>query len=387
MGLVHLPRMINALEPNQIIMLNWTCRFRNLSVPVTFLAANLFASSFFFAGHGFADDLSAGPRALSRAFRDAARKATPSVVTIVTFGQKGDESDNLLPDGGEPIDPNIGNDQIPATGLGSGVIIDSMGIVLTNNHVIRNATRVVVKLQDGTELKATDIVGDADSDLATLKIESKTPLVAATIGDSNILEIGDWVLAIGSPFQLESTVSAGIISAKERTIPGIRRAELLQTDAVINPGNSGGPLINIDGEVIGISTAIATRNGVFQGIGFAIPSDQAKWIADELLQHGKVRRSKMGISLAELTRPFAEQLDLEPDQGVVAYQVAAESAAEEAGLQPLDVITEFAGVRVHNPTELRRVIERRPVGTKQPLRLIRKGEELDMEVTLRPVDE
>lgn len=333
-------------------------------------------------GESRGDDLLVGPRALSRAFREAARRATPSVVTIVTYGQQ----QNQEGENPQDVDPNTGNERLPATGLGSGVIIDAAGVVLTNNHVVRDATRVIVKLQDGTELQGSSIVGDPDSDLATLKVESRFPLTAAAIGDSEALEIGDWVLAIGSPFQLEATVSAGIISAKERTLPGIRRAELLQTDAVINPGNSGGPLINLDGEVVGISTAIATRNGVFQGIGFAIPTDQAKWIADELLEHGKVRRAKMGISLAELTRPFADRLQLEPDSGVVAYQVAAGSAAEEAGIEPLDVIVEFAGNSVRNPAELRRAIERRPVGSTQPVTIVRKGERRELQVVLRPVD-
>lgn len=337
-----------------------------------------------------ADDLATGPRALSQAFRSAARSATPSVVTIVVTGRNspdvsGDLSDKFpnAPDiaGAEPPEQ-----ELPPTGLGSGVIIDAAGIVLTNHHVVRDAARVVVKLQDGTELEASDVVGDADSDIATLKVHSPRPLTAAVLGDSDAMEIGDWVLAIGSPFNLEATVSAGIISAKGRTIPGIRRAELLQTDAVINPGNSGGPLINIDGEVIGISTAIATHNGLFQGVGFAIPVDQANWIAEELLAHGKVRRAKIGISLAQLTRQFAEPLGMEPFEGVVAYQIVRDSAAEEAGLEPMDVITEFAGTRVRRPTELRRLVERKPIGSVQPIRVIRDGQPLDLEVTLRPAD-
>lgn len=337
-----------------------------------------------------ADDLATGPRALSQAFRSAARSATPSVVTIIVSGQKEPDPAADLADE-FPGAPDIGRDapqerELPPTGLGSGVIIDAAGIVLTNHHVVRDAARVVVKLQDGTELEASDVVGDADSDIATLKVHSPRPLTAAVLGDSNAMEIGDWVLAIGSPFNLEATVSAGIISAKGRSIPGIRRAELLQTDAVINPGNSGGPLINIDGEVIGISTAIATHNGSFQGIGFAIPVDQANWIAEELLAHGKVRRAKIGISLAQLTRQFAEPLGLEPFEGVVAYQIVRESAAEEAGIEPMDVIIEFAGTRVQRPAELRRLIERKPIGSVQPLRVIRDGQPHDLEVTLRPAD-
>jgi serine protease Do len=160
----------------------------------------------------------------------------------------------------------------------------------------------------------------------------------------------------------------------------------MQTDAVINPGNSGGPLVNIDGEVIGISTAIATRNGVFQGIGFAVPIDQARWIADELLAHGKVRRSRLGIQLAELKRQFADYLDLEVGTGVVVYQISSDSPAERAGFEKLDVITEFAGRRVKLPVELRRVIERLPVDRPHRVKVIRKGEEVELEVTLEPID-
>lgn len=338
-----------------------------------------------------ADDLADGPRSLSQAFRGAARSATPSVVTIIAYGHNNPRTSDDPAEELSPIFPDRGrgdrgDGELPATGLGSGVIIDASGVVLTNDHVVRNAARVDVKLQDGTELEASEVVGDVDSDIATLKIHSPRPLVAAELGDSDAMEIGDWVLAIGSPFNLEATVSAGIISAKGRTIPGIRRAELLQTDAVINPGNSGGPLINIDGQVIGISTAIATRNGAFQGIGFAIPVDQANWIAGELLAHGKVRRAKIGVSLALLSHQFADSLGMEPLEGVVAYQVSRGSAADQAGIKPLDVITEFAGTRVRQPTELRRLIERKPVGSSQPIRVIRKGQPVDLEVTLRPAD-
>lgn len=334
------------------------------------------------------DDPAAGPRQLSRAFRSAAQKAIPSVVTIIVFGQededKDEQAEDLTPI--NPVNPNAGNDRLPATGLGSGVIIDAAGVVLTNNHVIRNAKRIVVKLQDGTELTATDPVGDPDSDIATLRVKSDRALSVATLGDSNVMEIGDWVLAIGSPFQLEATVSAGIISAKDRTLPSIERAELFQTDAVINPGNSGGPLVNIDGEVIGVNTAIATRTGVFQGIGFAVPVDQASWIAAELLDHGKVRRSRIGIRLAELNQQFSEELELEVNSGVVAYQVSPDSAADKAGVEALDVITEFGGQRVREPFQLRRAIERKPAGSKQKIKVMRKGEEIELEVELIPVE-
>lgn len=335
-----------------------------------------------------AGDAVVGAKVLSRAFRDASRRAIPSVVTIIAFGQQGEgDGDEGLDDlGALTGEEDEGQRALQATGLGSGVIIDESGTVLTNHHVIRDAARIVVKLQDGTELQADDIQGDPQSDLATLKIKPTSPLTAASLGDSQRLEIGDWVLAIGSPFQLEATVSAGIISAKDRRLPTIPRAALLQTDAVINPGNSGGPLVNLEGEVIGINTAIATRNGVFQGIGFAIPMVQAEWIADELLEHGKVRRSRLGIQLAALKRQFADVLDLDVDSGVVVYQISKDSPAEKAGFEKLDVITHFAGSRVKSPLALRQVIERLPIDQPQTVTVIREGQTRELSVTLEAAE-
>ena len=263
------------------------------------------------------------------------------MVTILSYGQNVDPSDDSqeVPNSGN-VDPTK-----QLTGLGSGVIVSENGMVITNNHVIADAKRVVVQLYDETEIEATNVHGDPDSDIATLQITRQVPFEYAEIGDSDGLEIGDWVLAIGSPFRLEATVSAGIISAKDRELKRIRRGRLLQTDAAINPGNSGGPLIDLDGRVIAISTAIATRNGGYQGVGFAIPIRQAKWIADELAAHGIVRRAAIGITGVELKPRIAARFKLTPNLGVLAYQVITDSAADRAGIKPLDVIVEFAGVR------------------------------------------
>ena len=200
------------------------------------------------------------------------------------------------------------------------------------------------------------------------------------------LEIGDWVLSIGSPFRLEATVSAGIISAKNRTIETIGRVRLFQTDAAINPGNSGGPLIDLDGNVIAISTAIATRSGFNQGIGFAIPIKQAKWIADELASHGVVRRAAIGITMAELKPKIANMFKLPVGIGVLAYEVIAGSAAEQAGIKPIDVIIEFAGERVRDPRSLREAIERQPVGTLQDIKVLRDGQEIELQVELATME-
>ena len=363
-----------------------------------------------------------GPRSLSVAFRDAAAMTTPCVVTVFSYGQfqprdlELDEEEGLeelekklnplapgldgpnepAPDGeaapGEvgPVAPPQTDDQgekLPVTGLGSGVIISADGLIITNHHVVANATRVVVQTYDQTELEVVKISSDPKSDLAVLKVNSREPLAAAAIGDSDKLDIGDWVLAIGSPFELEATVSAGIISAKNRTIRSIRRGRMLQTDAAINPGNSGGPLIDLSGAVVGINTAIATRGVGYMGIGFAIPINQARWVADELANHGKVRRAALGLRLADLNKRIAESVDVPAGLGVLAYAVIANSAAEQAGIQQLDVITEFAGQRVRLASELQEAVERMPIGSTQAIKVVREGKELELQVLLAPFED
>lgn len=339
------------------------------------------------------DDLKAGPRALSQAFRHAARAATPSVVTVIAYGRAG-ENQRQTGEAPSPLDSmprdRSGSDAdgFSATGLGSGVVIAAEGVVLTNHHVIAGAKKVVVRLPDGRELETSDITSDPDSDIATLRLNAEgIELHPATLGDSDRIEIGDWVLAIGSPFQLEATVSAGIISAKDRSLNRIRRGRLLQTDAAINPGNSGGALVDLDGHVVGINTAIASRNGSYQGIGFAIPIIQARWVASELIDHGRVRRAALGIRLVNLNAGVAEKMDLPVGLGVLAYQVIDNSAADVAGIKPLDVITEFAHQRVRKTSDLQEMVERLPIGSTQQVKISRRGEEIELKVTLAPLDD
>jgi serine protease Do len=369
-------------------------------------------------------ELQVGPRALSRAFRHAARDATPSVVTILSFGQNieeqagNDQSSNQSDDEsadkdeqtedsdpkddegeeqaipgesvpGEPVPSPLQTDNgtLQITGLGSGVILSADGRIITNHHVIAGAKKVIVQLQDQTEFEAYDIHSDTDSDVATLRVRPTDVIVPATLGDSDSLEIGDWVLAIGSPFKLEATVSAGIISAKNRAIAKISRGRLLQTDAAINPGNSGGPLVDLDGHVVAISTAIATRNGGYQGIGFAIPINQAKWIADELSQHGKVRRAAIGIRVADLNKKVASKFNLQVGIGVLVHQVIEGSAAAKANIKPLDVITDIAGNPVRRGTDVQEIVERLPVGSTQIFKVLRDGETVELQVQLAPIED
>ena len=331
-----------------------------------------------------------GPRALSKAFRNAAKKATPGVVTIFSYGQNSarqptQQNLNAIPGLTPPKEPE--NDEKKKTGVGSGVIVSTDGLVITNNHVINGAKRVEVQLADETVIEASRVKGDPASDVAMLRIEREDPFPAVEVGRSKTLEVGDWVLAIGSPFNYESTVSAGIISAKNRPLDRIKRGRMLQTDAAINPGNSGGPLIDLDGKVIGISTAIATRNGGYQGIGFAIPIDQAKWIADELDQHGEVRRAAIGGKFVELKPKNAKLFKLPAYLGVLAYQIIKDSAADRAGIKQLDVILEFAGERVRSNESLQEVIERMPVGSTQDVKIYRKGKELTLQIELATVED
>jgi len=354
-------------------------------------------------------------KSLSEAFRRAAESTTPAVVTVVAKHPVGNaigprnlrelfndpEFRRRFPEGRIPFEipeqeEGDGNEEgeegdsenpwFPgfATNVGSGVVIDKSGIVLTNNHVVESADEVVVRLQDGSEIVAHEILTDRLSDVAILRIraEDDTEIHAATLGDSDRLAIGDWVIAIGSPFELEATVSAGIISAKGRGIRRIERARLIQTDAAINPGNSGGPLVNLDGEVVGINTAIATSNGGYQGVGFAIPINQARWIAEELQEHGEVRRAWLGTGIGELDAAAARQLNLRARSGVRVVSVYPGSPADQAGLLDDDVIVEFGGTRVRSPGDLQAAVEQQPIGAARKMVVVRKGDRVTVDVTL-----
>ena len=335
-------------------------------------------------------------KALSRAFRFAAEDAAPSVVTIRSkFNLDRDDRAEamnellqdprfrgLFPEGGPPF-PIPGEGE-PGFGrhVGSGVVIDKAGIILTNNHVVADADEVTVRFPDGSELIAQEIKTDPWSDLAILRVEPVNELTAARLGNSEALEIGDWVIAIGSPFELEATVSAGIISGKGRGIEKIRRGRLLQTDAAINPGNSGGPLVNLDGEVIGINTAIASNSGGYQGIGFAIPINRGKWVLRELLEFGKVRRAYLGIRIGELTPQAASQLKLAARAGVWVLATLPDGPAAEAGIATDDVIVEFAGTPVRSPGDLQDVVEQKPIGSTHEVVVLREGKRIPYQVKM-----
>lgn len=349
-------------------------------------------------------------KTLSTAFREAADKVLPSVVMIRTTPKLArnsaepredrEEVDPFEQFKGTPFEDFFGKqpgmrryfEQLPSVpsiprdhggGVGSGVIIDASGVILTNNHVVAGGGDVTVRLHDGREFKAVEVKTDPKTDLAVVRIEGADGLHAAELGDSDETQVGDWVLALGDPFGLEGTVTAGIISAKGRGIGIADREYFLQTDAAINPGNSGGPLVNLDGQVVGINTAIHSRSGGNQGVGFAIPVNLAKWVSKQLVERGSVRRAYLGVMIQPVTHQLAEQFGVKSRQGVVVSNVQEDTPAEKAGLKPGDVIVEFGGVQVASPQHLQGLVEQAPIDGKSELVVVRDGKPVKLSVTVK----
>ena len=273
-------------------------------------------------------------------------------------------------------------------GLGSGVIIDKQGIILTNNHVVEGADDINVTLPDKRRFKAKIVGTDPKTDVAVIKLEKATNLPSARLGDSTKLEVGEWVLAIGNPLGLSSTVTSGIISAKGRADVGVADFEdFIQTDAAINPGNSGGALVNLDGEVIGINTAIASRTGGYMGIGFAIPSNMARKVMNDLINKGKVTRGFLGIQIQNMNDSIAKRLKLEDaSKGIVVGEVTKGSPAEKAGLQPYDAIIELNDSTVYDVSSFRNTIASNDPGQTVKLGIVRDGKKLNAQIKLAELD-
>ena len=279
-------------------------------------------------------------RALSQSFREVVKAVQPAVVMIKSEaaepvkleGQTPGDDDSLGPFGNMPELRKFFKNMPRAPrhgqgGLGSGLIIDASGVILTNAHVVRDGREITVRLHDGREYKATKVHTDPKADLAVLRIAGADNLTAAKLGNSDDAEVGDWVLALGNPFGLEGTVTAGIISAKGRGIGLNERESYIQTDAAINPGNSGGPLVNLDGEVIGINTAISSSSGGNEGVGFAIPINLAKWVAKQLTDGDTVHRARLGVMIQPLTHELAQQFGAKVHEGVLVAGVSPDSPA------------------------------------------------------------
>ena len=330
------------------------------------------------------------PVDLSTAIMEVAKKNLPAVVYIeVTQSQE--VVNPMLPFENDPFFRRFfGNPKMPRKfkqemkGLGSGMILDPEGHILTNYHVAGAATKVEVVLADGSRYPAKLVGGDPKTDLAVIHISTKERLPHVTFGDSDKVEVGEWVVAIGAPRALEKTVTQGIISAKHRrgiTDPSSYQ-DFLQTDAAINPGNSGGPLLNLRGEVIGVNAVIASESGGFEGIGFAIPSNMAQHIAKVLIAHGKVERGWLGVSIQDLTPELAQTAHLEVPKGAYVVEVVKGGPAEKGGLQKGDVVVGYQGKEVTDAGGLRNQVAVTPIGEEARLAVWREGKKVELVVKI-----
>ena len=328
----------------------------------------------------------------SQTFREIAKKSIPAVVfvevsksvEVMTNPFFSDPFDFFGPDFFDRFfrDRTPQRKKFQQRGQGSGFIISKDGYILTNNHVVGDQDKITVKLSDGRKFDAKLIGADAESDVALIKIDADD-LPTLPLGNSDELEVGDWVLAIGNPFGLKHTVTAGIVSAKGRSDVHIAEYEdFIQTDAAINPGNSGGPLLNLKGEVIGINTAIVSRSGGYMGIGFAIPINMALAIKDQLIKNGKVVRGWLGVVIQDLTEDMAEQFGLKNAKGVLIAEVSKDSPADKAGLKHGDVIVEFDGHAVENVGQFRNQVALTPPGKKVEMVVIRDGKRKTLRVKI-----
>jgi serine protease Do len=298
------------------------------------------------------------PEALSSSFAEVAKQVEPAVVNIDTKGKvpevqmKGEKPDSANPD--DILEFFKRQSRRPSYSVGSGFIVDKTGYILTNEHVIDDASKITVRLQNGEEYVAKIIGTDDQTDLAVLKIEAGKDLPSVKLGDSNSTQVGDWVLAIGSPFGLAQTVTAGIVSQTNRETPyATAFQKFIQTDAAINRGNSGGPLVNMHGDVIGINSQIATSTGDYNGIGFALPSSEASYVYQQLITNGKVRRGYLGVNLDSIKPEFGKVYEVPNVKGAIITNIAdKESRAAKAGLQVNDVIVEFDGQAVEGHADL-----------------------------------
>ena len=329
-------------------------------------------------------------------FADLAERLLPAVVNVSTTQRVGASAGGMeMPEfpPGSPFEEFFRDffdrrgDQPdgrgrPATSLGSGFIVDSSGYIVTNNHVIEGADEITIILQDDTNLDAVLVGTDEKTDIAVLKVEPTSPLPAVPFGDSDFMRVGDWVVAIGNPFGLGGTVTAGIISAQKRDINAGPYDDFIQTDASINRGNSGGPMFNLDGEVIGINTAIFSPSGGSVGIGFAIPSKLASNVVNQIIEFGRTRRGWLGVRIQTVTDEIAESLGLDDTQGALVASVTEGGPAEDAGIMAGDVILRFNNRPVTEMRRLPRLVAETPVNNQVDVLVWRRGDLVTVGVTL-----
>ena len=322
-------------------------------------------------------------------FADLAEKLSPSVVNISTTTVIEDKSRQMpsFPPGSPFEDffkqfDNPGGKKRKAQSLGSGFIIDKTGYIITNNHVIDNAEKIMVILYDDTSFEAKVVGKDPKTDVALLKIDpKKIKLKAVEFGNSNDLRVGDWVMAIGNPFGFGGTVTAGIVSARGRNLSG-SYDDYIQTDASINRGNSGGPLFDMKGNVVGINTAIFSQSGGSVGIGFAVSSNLAKQVTDQLKQYGRTKRGWLGVLIQEISQEIADSLGMKSVRGALVSSATEGGPAEKAGVKTGDVILKFNNIEIGSMKELPKVVAGTPVGKSVPLVILRNGKEIVLNVTL-----
>ncbi|PHZ85061.1 serine protease [Paremcibacter congregatus] len=326
-------------------------------------------------------------------FADLAEKLLPAVVNVNTTEVVKREQrtipqipglDELFRRYDRGRDKDSEEEERPTTrqSLGSGFVIDPSGIIVTNNHVIDKADEIMIKMHDGREFEAKLIGKDDKLDLAVLKVESDKPLPYVKFGDDSKSRIGDWVLAIGNPYSLGGTITAGIISARNRDINSGPYDKYIQTDASINRGNSGGPMFNLDGEVIGINTAIFSPSGGNIGIGFAIPSNQAQHVIEQIQKFGHARRGRIGIVFQPLTDEFAESLGMEKGQGALVTSVVEGGPADKAGIESDDIIIEYEGKAIKTRNDLPIWVANTPIGKKVKLVVLRKGKRKNLTLVI-----
>ena len=322
-----------------------------------------------------------------KSFADLAEKLMPSVVNISTTTIITTQSNPFpfqFPPGSpfEDMFKEFGTPQErKSAALGSGFIIDEKGIVVTNNHVISDAEDIIVRVNGDKEFKAKVIGADPLSDIAVLQLETKEKFIPVEFGNSDKARIGDWVIAIGNPFGLGGTVTSGIISARNRSIGLSRYEDYIQTDASINSGNSGGPLFDMNGDVIGINTAILGRNGSI-GIGFSIPSNSAKIVIDQLIKFGETKRGWLGVRIQDVTKEIAEVEKLDKPRGALVASVAQDSPSEKAGVKAGDIILEFNGEIIQEMKQLPIIVARTEVGKKVKVKIWRDKKEITKTITL-----
>ena len=336
----------------------------------------------------FSFNLNSNSQSIPGSFADLAERLMPSVVNISTTQTVVTRS-NPFPGFEFPPGSPFGDmfkefgtpQERQSSALGSGFIIDEKGIVVTNNHVIDGAEDIVVQVNGEKKFNAKVVGADPLSDIAVLQLETKEKFIPVKFGDSDKARIGDWVIAIGNPFGLGGTVTSGIISARNRSIGLARYEDYIQTDASINSGNSGGPLFNLDGDVIGINTAILGRSGNV-GIGFAIPSNSAKIVIDQLIEFGETKRGWLGVRIQDVTKEIAEIENLDEPRGALVASVAQNSPSEKAGVKAGDIILEFNGERIQEMKELPIIVARTEVGKKVKVKIWRNKKEITKNITL-----